>query len=304
LDKIIEVTELKKNYGSFCAVKNINMHVMAGDCYGFLGPNGAGKSTTIRMLTGLINPTCGSIRIFGLPLNQNKQTILRSVGAIVEKPDFYNYLSASKNLMLLSKISGQPISQKRIDELFELVGLQGRQHDKVKAYSHGMKQRLGIAQALLNNPDLILLDEPTTGLDPQGIIDVRNLINHLRQQGKTILLSSHILSEIELISNRMIIINKGVSVIEGNVVDLMSGKELDVTIEVDDPQSALQFLQHSAFASSVRNCSGLHIGLNISKEAITDVNKFLIENKIGVFEISFKRPLESYFLKLTAGSAA
>lgn len=304
MDKIIEVTELKKNYGSFCAVKNINMHVMAGDCYGFLGPNGAGKSTTIRMLTGLINPTCGSIRIFGLPLNQNKQTILRSVGAIVEKPDFYNYLSASKNLMLLSKISGQPISQKRIDELFELVGLQGRQHDKVKAYSHGMKQRLGIAQALLNNPDLILLDEPTTGLDPQGIIDVRNLINHLRQQGKTILLSSHILSEIELISNRMIIINKGVSVIEGNVVDLMSGKELDVTIEVDDPQSALQFLQHSAFASSVRNCSGLHIGLNISKEAITDVNKFLIENKIGVFEISFKRPLESYFLKLTAGSAA
>jgi len=299
VEKIIEVNNLQKSFGSFQAVTNINMQVFAGDCYGFLGPNGAGKSTTIRMLTGLIKPSAGTVSVFGLPLHHHKTNILSKVGAIVEKPDFYNYLSAEKNLVLFARICGCNVPQKRIDELFDVVGLNGRQKDLVKSYSHGMKQRLGIAQVLLNNPQLIILDEPTTGLDPQGIIDIRNLINYLRQQGKTILLSSHILSEIELISNRMIIINKGQTVIEGSVTELLSEKALHVTIDVNKPEMAMQLLQQSKFALAQIEIDGTALKLNIPKDDIAQVNKLLAQANLDVFEISFKRPLESYFLKLT-----
>jgi len=208
-NKIVEVKNLVKNYGSFCAVENVSFDVYQNDVFGFLGPNGAGKSTTIRTLLSLISSSNGSIHLFGLPLQKNRNLILSKIGCIVEKPDFYKYLSAQKNLELFARISGQSISKTRISELIDFVGLNGREKDKVSGFSHGMKQRLGIAQTLLHDPELIILDEPTTGLDPQGIIDVRNLILQLKnEKNKTVIISSHILSEIELIANRMIIINK------------------------------------------------------------------------------------------------
>ncbi|MCF8412501.1 MAG: ATP-binding cassette domain-containing protein, partial [Melioribacteraceae bacterium] len=209
-EKIIEVKGLTKKYKDLVAVNNLDLNVYRGDVFGFLGPNGAGKSTTIRMLLTLIEPTAGDIKIFGLPLKKNRIEILSKIGAIVEKPDFYLYLSAYKNLEILGKVSGADTSNKRLMEILELVGLDKRWKSKVKTFSHGMKQRLGIAQALLHNPELIILDEPTTGLDPMGIKEIRDLIIQLsRDQGKTIFLSSHILREVELIANRMIIINKG-----------------------------------------------------------------------------------------------
>lgn len=302
MEKIIETINLRKVYGNFTAVDDVNMHVLRGDCYGFLGPNGAGKSTTIRMLTSLINPTSGQLNIFGKDLKQHRNAILSKMGAIVEKPDFYTYLSAEKNLELFGKISGATVSKKRIEELIELVGLKGREKDKVKTYSHGMKQRLGLAQTLLNDPELILLDEPTTGLDPQGIIDIRNLINHLRINcAKTILLSSHILSEIELISTRMIIINKGKTIVEGKVNELLSSHDLLANFNVDDLEKVKSLLMESSFSKNIKTTDGNVITLQLSKAEINEVNKLLVLADISVNEISFKRPLEEYFLKLTTG---
>ncbi|MCU0365338.1 MAG: ATP-binding cassette domain-containing protein [Ignavibacteriaceae bacterium] len=165
-EKVIEISELTKRFKDVLAVNDMNFTVNRGDVFGFLGPNGAGKSTTIRMLLSLISPTSGTIKIFNKTLKENRREILANVGAIVEKPDFYQYLPAIKNLEILAKISGKEVTRKRIFELLELVGLADRANSRVKTYSHGMKQRLGIAQALLHNPELIVLDEPTTGLDP------------------------------------------------------------------------------------------------------------------------------------------
>ena len=175
-ENIIEIKNLSKSFKELKAVNNLSLNVFKGDVFGFLGPNGAGKSTTIRMLLSLINPTSGDIKIFGKPLKEKRLEILKKIGAIVEKPDFYSFLSAYKNLEILGRLSETDVSRKRIMELLELVGLEKRFKSKVKTFSHGMKQRLGIAQALLHDPELIILDEPTTGLDPQGMKEIRDLI--------------------------------------------------------------------------------------------------------------------------------
>ena len=240
-DKIIEINSLTKDFKDLRAVNSLNLNVFEGDVFGFLGPNGAGKSTTIRMLLSLIKPTEGSIKLFDKTLQKNRIEILKRIGAIVEKPDFYGYLSAYKNLEILGKISGKEISKNRIMEVLELVGLSKRYKSKVKTFSHGMKQRLGLGQALLHNPDLIILDEPTTGLDPQGMKEIRDLILHLSKvEKKTIFLSSHILSEVELVANRMIIINKGTTKVEGYVKDLLNAKKLKVSFEVNDEEKTNQ----------------------------------------------------------------
>ena len=190
---IIKVEHLAKNFGSFEAVKDVSFAVNKGDVFGFLGPNGAGKSTTIRCLLSLIQPDKGTIELFGKSLNNDRSAILRNIGSIIEKPDFYKYLSAQKNLEIFARVSGAQVSSKEIAEMLDFVGLGNRAKHKVKGFSHGMKQRLGIAQTLLHKPELIILDEPTTGLDPQGIIEIRNLILRLKnEQNKTILLSSHL----------------------------------------------------------------------------------------------------------------
>ncbi|MDP2175363.1 MAG: ABC transporter ATP-binding protein [Bacteroidota bacterium] len=296
MEKIIEIKNLTKNYGKFQAVKDVSMQVFKGDVYGFLGPNGAGKSTTIRCMLSLIKPSSGSIKIFDKDLSKNRNEILSKIGCIVEKPDFYKYLSAAKNIEIFGRISGADVSSKNIHKTLEFVGLKGREKDKVSGFSHGMKQRLGIAQTLIHNPDLIILDEPTTGLDPQGIIDIRNLILQLKnEQNKTILLSSHILSEIELIANRMVIINKGVTVVEGEVKTLLNQEELIVVFETDNALRATEILGKEIIAEVL---SETHFQAHIHKDEISPINLKLLQNGLQVFGIETKRKLEDYFLKL------
>ncbi len=300
-DKIVEVKHIEKQFGKIRAVEDVSFDVYKGDVFGFLGPNGAGKSTTIRAMLSLIVPTSGTIRLFGKELRNNRAFILSKIGCIVEKPDFYQYLSAEKNLEIFARISGSSVSGSRIHELIEFVGLKGREKDKVGHFSHGMKQRLGIAQTILHDPDLIILDEPNTGLDPQGSIDIRNLILQLKnERNKTILLSSHILSEIELIANRMVIIAKGKSIIQGNVSELLNEQELIVSFEVDQPQKARQIISTNFSPETIGNIENNMLQFHIAHKDIPKINQLLLDNGIKVFGIDSKRKLEDYFLKLVS----
>ena len=301
-EQIIEVRGLTKKFGSLKAVNNLNINVYRGDIFGFLGPNGAGKSTTIRMLLTLIKPTSGDIKIFGEPLKRNREKILRKVGAIVEKPDFYLYLTAYKNLEIFVKISGADTSNKKIMEMLELVGLEKRYKSKVKTFSHGMKQRLGLAQALIHDPELIILDEPTTGLDPQGMKEIRDLIIYLsKERNKTIFLSSHILSEVEIIASRMIIINKGTAQVEGTVDELLKSDKVTVTFEVDKIQEAMEIINSVPWKDRFKSSNKNEITFDLTKEEIIDLNKLFIEKGIAVSAIIPVRSLEDYFLKITEG---
>jgi len=299
-DKIIEINSLTKDFKDLRAVNSLNLNVFEGDVFGFLGPNGAGKSTTIRMLLSLIKPTEGSIKLFDKTLEKNRIEILKRIGAIVEKPDFYGYLSAYKNLEILGKISGKEISKNRIMEVLELVGLSKRYKSKVKTFSHGMKQRLGLGQALLHNPDLIILDEPTTGLDPQGMKEIRDLILHLSKvEKKTIFLSSHILHEVELVANRMIIINKGTTKVEGYVQDLLNAKKLKVSFEVNDEEKTISLLAQSDWKNKLESNAKTVFMFSLENDEIANLNKYLVENGIAVSAVVPTRSLEDYFLKIT-----
>ena len=302
-ENVIEISRLTKRFKDVLAVNELDFEVHRGDVFGFLGPNGAGKSTTIRMLLSLISPTSGTIKIFNKTLQENRREILANVGAIVEKPDFYQYLPAIKNLEILAKISGKEVTRKRIFELLELVGLQDRANSRVKTYSHGMKQRLGIAQALLHNPDLIVLDEPTTGLDPQGMKEIRDLIIRLsKEENKTIFLSSHILSEIEIVANRMIIINKGSKIVEGEVSELLNSSTLKVTFEVEDTAAVIKILEGTRWNRIIESMSEKKFVISIEQNAIPVLNKYLVENGVMVNAIIPVRSLEDYFLTITSGA--
>lgn len=302
-NQIIEVKGLTKKYNDFTAVNDLSLNVYEGDVFGFLGPNGAGKSTTIRMLLTLIKPTAGSIKIFNRDINANRNDILRKIGAIVEKPDFYMYLSAYKNLELLGNLYGADTSRKNIMKTLGIVGLDKRFNSKVKTFSHGMKQRLGLAQALLHDPSLIILDEPTTGLDPQGIKEIRDLIISLsKDHGKTVFLSSHILREVELIADRMIIISNGTAKVEGNVKDLLNTESMNVTftLEGNDIKNMISLSSwESNFVSTVRN----EYVFNLAQDQIPVLNKFFVDKNINVTAILPTRSLEDYFLKITGGNA-
>lgn len=304
MEKIIEIQNLVKQFKNLTAVNGLNLNVYKGDVFGFLGPNGAGKSTTIRMLLSLIMPTKGDIKLFGLDIKQNRNEVLRKIGAIVEKPDFYGYLSAYNNLEILGKLTGMNPTKTQIMDMLALTGLEKRYNSKVKTFSHGMKQRLGIAQALLHNPELIILDEPTTGLDPQGMKEIRDLITHLSKDKKiTIFLSSHILYEVELVANRMIIINKGSTVVEGMVEDLLNSSHLQVTIEVNDADKAKSVLENSSFKAVVESVAFNRLVLSMSKEELAPLNKYLNDSGIAVSSFVPTRSLEEYFLKLTDKAA-
>ncbi len=301
-DSIISIQHLAKNFGSFQAVRDVNIQVNRGDVYGFLGPNGAGKSTTMRCMLSLIKPDAGDISLFGLPLASNRTQILRLVGSLIEKPDFYKFLSAYRNLDLFSRISGAPSTKKEIYQMLEFVGLEGREKDQVGGFSHGMRQRLGIAQTLLHNPDLIVLDEPTTGLDPQGIIDMRNLILRLKnEQQKTIVFSSHNLSEVEIICNRMVIIHQGKSVVEGNVKELLNEEDQIIRIQTqEDAISKGMAIVEKYPNAHVKKIGSDTIEVTLQKELIPKVNRQLIEAGVPIFSIESKRKLEDYFINLLA----
>lgn len=296
----ITIHQLTKKYNGFTAVNSLDLVVPAGEIFGFLGPNGAGKSTTLRMLLTLIRPTSGSIDIFGKPLHSHRREALGNIGSIIEKPDFYLYLSGIQNLKLLARLHGLAHADNHIAHLLELVGLAGRGHHLVKTYSHGMKQRLGIAQALLHDPQLIILDEPTTGLDPQGIIELRYLLLKLKnEQGKTIVLSSHILPEVELIADSMVIMHQGKAVAQGKVSNLLSSEKLIVKVETENPHAARLALQETSFMNQLSGDNPGSLSLTLSRTDIPDLIRLLTDKNIAVFGISYQRPLEEYFLKIT-----
>lgn len=299
MEKVIEVKDLVKRYGDLIAVDGVSFDVYAGDVYGFLGPNGAGKSTTIRMLLSLIKPDAGTIRLFGKDIHHHREFAMSQVGCIVEKPDFYKYLSAKDNLRALARYNQLNVNERRLDDLLDFVGLSGRGSESVKGYSHGMRQRLGIAQALLHDPQLIILDEPTTGLDPQGIIDIRNLIILLsKEKGKTILLSSHILHELELVANRLAIMNKGRMVAQGELKNLLNDASRIVRFGMDRPQDAFSLLQKESRAVDAKVVDDtLEITLDL-KDIPEMVRKFSASG-FQIFSVESKRQLEDYFLKLT-----
>ncbi len=295
---VISVNNLSKKFKDLTAVNNLSFIVNEGDVYGFLGQNGAGKSTTIRMLLSLIKPTSGEINIFGKSLFNHRSEILKQVGAVIEKPDLYKYLSAYQNLHIFAKMSGVKITRELLMKQLEMVGLAERAHSKVKTFSQGMKQRLGIATALVHNPKLIMLDEPTNGLDPQGIADMRNLIMRLsKEMGKTVLVSSHLLSEIEIIANRIIIINKGQKVVEGTASELLDPAKTLVKIATINDVEAMQKLQQSDWKQYIN--AGEGISLMMNKNEIPKLTAALVAMNIPVLSIVPQHSLENYFLSLT-----
>ena len=297
---VIKVQALSKNFGAIKAVDQLSFEVAAGQVYGFLGQNGSGKSTTIRMLLSLIHPSEGHIEIFGQSLTENRSAILEQVGAVIERPDLYPYLTAQEHLTLFAKLRKQKITATKIQATLTQVGLLARANDKVQTYSLGMKQRLGIGIALLHDPKLIILDEPTNGLDPQGIADIRQLIQSLsKEEGKTVLVSSHLLSEIEQIASHILIIHQGKKMAEGPTSSLLDPNKTIVQIKTLDDLDAKQKLIASAYSTNLleRN-EGIY--LRIPKLEIPALNAFLVASHIDLVSLEAKNSLEDYFLQLTS----
>jgi ABC-type multidrug transport system ATPase subunit len=299
---VLRTNGLSKRFGKRWAAKGLNIEVHRGDVFCFLGPNGAGKSTTIRMILTLLMPTTGSIEIFGMDLHKNRRAVLSRVCGIVEKPDFYLYLSAYKNLEILGSMT-RSVRKEEIMEALQMVGLASRAFEKVKTFSHGMKQRLGIAQALLTEPELIILDEPTAGLDPQGMKEVRGLIKKLaREKEMTIFLSSHLLSEVELVATRMAVINRGELVTQGSVSELLGGEPTEYSIQVSPLDSAIELLRKLPWVE-VLSAEDSKIELRVEPGHASELNKFLVSNHIEISSFYPHRTLEDFFLKITEGTS-
>jgi ABC-type multidrug transport system ATPase subunit len=297
---VLRTTRLSKKFGKRWAAKDLNLEVRRGDVFCFLGPNGAGKSTTIRMILTLLKPSSGSIEMFGLDLHRHRRAVLSQVCGIVEKPDFYLYLSAYKNLEILGSMTRR-VQKKEIMDALNVVGLTSRAFEKVKTFSHGMKQRLGIAQALLTEPELIILDEPTTGLDPQGMKEVRGLIKKLANEKKmTVFLSSHLLSEVELVATRMAVINRGELIAQGAVSELLDREPTEYSIQVSPLHSAVEVLGKLPWLKLL-SIEGGKIELRIEPGHASELNKFLVSNHIDVLSFYPHRTLEDFFLKITEG---
>ena len=299
MDPIIEVNHLCKSFRDFEAVSDLNFTLYKGDILGFLGENGAGKSTTIRMLLTLIRPDSGSIRILGENLLEKRNEVLRHVGAVIERPDLYKYLSAYDNLNLFARMGGCRYTRKQLLEQLDVVGLADRSESKVKTFSQGMKQRLGIAVALVHDPELIILDEPTNGLDPQGIADIRNLILKLNhERGKSILVSSHLLSEMEIIASRLLIIHKGKKMVEGNTSSLTDPTSVVVKMTTADNTTSLNILHQSQWVEkpSIHD-NQLHF--TALKNDIPSIIRLITEKGIDIYMVQPVQSLENYFLHLT-----
>lgn len=300
---IISVSHLSKQFREVKAVDDLSFSVKEGDVYGFLGQNGAGKSTTIRMLLTLVKPSSGEIEIFGMNLKKHRGEILRQTGAIIERPDLYKYLTALENLRIFAAMSNVRVPERKLMDQLEMVGLADRAGSKVKTFSQGMKQRLGIATALVHDPRLIILDEPTNGLDPQGIADIRNLILNLsKNSGKTLLISSHLLSEIELIADTMLIIDRGKKVAEGKVNELFHPANTLLELQTTDNTGAYEKLVNSTWKENTVDHTSHKIRLRLHRERIPFLTRDLVQMDIGVISLYSKHSLEDYFLSLTTGN--
>jgi len=293
---------LRKSYGSRLALAGLDLSVPTGVVYGFLGPNGAGKTTTMRLLTGLIHPDQGTIQLLGRPFGRRDRRRLFEIGSLIETPSFYPFLSGRENLRAMGS-AGAATSRSRIDELLELVGLRDRARDRVSGYSLGMKQRLGIAAALLSDPRLLLLDEPANGLDPAGIVAMRETLQSLAAQGKTVFVSSHLLAEVQQMADMIGIIAAGRLVREGSIAELLYGADLvRVKVAPDEVAAAAgrlaQLPGHDGAEASADDPGWLTVRVAASRAA--DVNRALAEAGIYASRLEAGSDLEELFLSLTA----
>ena len=303
MQPVIQVQHLSKQYKNIKAVDALSFTVNEGDVYGFLGQNGAGKSTTIRMLLTLIQPTEGEIKLFGLNLYEHRNKVLRNIGAIIEKPDVYKYLSAYNNLKLFAHMSGVHPTEKQLIQQLDMVGLKERARDKVHAFSQGMKQRLGIAIALIHDPRLIILDEPTNGLDPQGIADIRNLILHLsREMKKTLLVSSHLLNEMEQVATRLLIIDRGKKLVEGTANELFDPSQTLIELETLDNAETFTLIESSLWHDNLQPQRNSNVLLKMHRNAIPRFNEWMVQRNIKVVSLQSRHSLEDYFLQVTSGA--
>ena len=297
---VLSTHGLTKQFGGLRAVDNLDLSVCRGDVFGFLGPNGAGKTTVIRLVLGLIFPTSGYAEILGNKVPGQRREAARHVGGFVDDPTFYGNMSARANLRLLGSMSG-PVSGERMAEVLEIVGLSDRAGSKVKTFSHGMKQRLGIAQALIHRPDLIVLDEPTSGLDPRGMKDVRELIRDLGAGGTTVFLSSHLLHEVEQVCNRAVIINKGKVVVQGPVSELRP-KGTAVRVLTSDQSKAGELLRSLLGAPAVKDDEGF-LMVSTDDDGVPEMVRRLVADSLDVKAVvpANEQGLEDFFLQLTEG---
>lgn len=297
---VIKVSGLSKKFKDITAVDDLSFTVEENCIYGFLGQNGAGKSTTIRMLLTLIRPDSGEIEIFGHKLPDARSEVLQQTGALIEKPDLYKYLTAYENLKIFARLSGIKPGRKELLEQLDHVGLAHRANDPIKGFSQGMKQRLGIAVALVNDPQLVILDEPVNGLDPQGIADIRNLIVHLRdERKKTIVLSSHLLNEIEMTADHMLIIHKGRKVVEGSVHELLNPETQQVELITINQEKTTAIISNSEWATHLAETGTDKLLLNMRRDQVPAFTAAMAQQGVEIISIRPRHNLEDYFLKLT-----
>jgi ABC-2 type transport system ATP-binding protein len=293
----LRTVALSKSYGKRLAVDSLDLSVDRAELFGFLGPNGAGKTTTIRMALGLIAPTSGSVEILGFEVRSHRSQVLPRVGALVESPALYGYLSGRDNLRAVGNVLGGA-SEKRIDEVLEIVALKGRDMDRVKTYSLGMKQRLGLALALLNDPDVLILDEPANGLDPAGIVEMRDLLRDLAGQGKTVFISSHVLSEVQQICTRVAIINHGKLVRVAPVHELLQSSG-EYEVKVDSPVELVAMLRLQPWAQQARVEDGVVV-TPAPEGRGRNLIKFLVDSGQAPDSVRERqKDLEDIFLSLT-----
>jgi ABC-type multidrug transport system ATPase subunit len=294
---VIQTNGLSFSFGNQQVVKSLSLQVPAGSIYGFLGPNGAGKTTTIKMLLNLLRTGEGSIHIFGQELGANRISILSQIGSLIEQPAIYHHLTGKENLMNRAMLL--QVAEKKVDDMLKLVQLTNAAGKKAGQYSLGMKQRLGIALALLNDPKLLILDEPTNGLDPNGIIEIRELMLRLVADGKTVFISSHLLAEIEKMATHVGIINHGEMMFQGTIDDLQNINQPLINIETDNTVDAANLLKRNNFTVSDIDHDHLYVPFT-SKQQIGDINALLVQNNISVFGINKQhKDLEKLFLDIT-----
>ncbi|WP_085505666.1 ABC transporter ATP-binding protein [Thalassobacillus devorans] len=298
---VVQLKHLTKKMGRKTIIDNLSLDLYPGQVTGFLGPNGAGKTTTIRMMVGLIKPTSGEVMIDGHRLSQDYTKSISQVGAIVENPEMYKFLSGYQNLIHFARLQGN-ITKQRIKEVVKQVGLEKRIHDKVQTYSLGMRQRLGLAQAILHKPKFLILDEPTNGLDPAGIREFRMYLRKIAaEDGVSVLVSSHLLSEIELMCDRIAVIQEGKLITIRSVEDNDQNQNNTFLFEVSHPAKALKLIEDHQEIKKAEEKKG-YLQLTINKEQAAELNRIFVENGIAVYEITkLRKTLEDEFLEMTGG---
>ena len=301
---VVETSGLTKRFGERVAVDEVDLHVPRGSAFGYLGPNGAGKTTLIRMLLGLTNATAGTMRLLGRPVPTERSAALARVGAIVEEPRFHGHLTGRENLRVIAA-AREPEAHGRVDGALARVGLSNRADERVKRYSLGMRQRLGVARSLLADPELLILDEPTNGLDPAGIHEFRDMIRGFVTEGRTVLLSSHLLDEVEKICDQVAIVDRGRVVMQGSIAELAAGGEQAILIATSDDERALTILaEHRAVASASPAPDGIRVRLQTDAEAeaaADDIGRRIVLAGLAIRRFEPARmSLERRFLEITS----